>query len=49
LPTTVLIDKQGRVVCRAVGGRNFNHPEVRALIQQLIDAPAGRGNSEARP
>ncbi len=49
LPTTVLIDKQGRVVYRAVGGRNFNHPEVRALIQQLIDAPAGRGNSEARP
>ncbi|TCK17300.1 peroxiredoxin [Thiogranum longum] len=37
LPTTLLIDKQGRVVYRAVGGRNFNHPDVRALIQQLID------------
>ena len=37
LPTTLLIDKQGRVVYRAVGGRNFNHPEVRALIQQLLD------------
>ncbi len=38
LPTTVLIDKQGRVVYRAVGGRNFNHPEVRALIRELIEA-----------
>jgi len=37
LPTTLLIDKQGRVVYRAMGGRNFNHPEVRALIQQMID------------
>lgn len=36
LPTTVLVDKQGRVVYRAVGGRNFNHPEVRALIERLI-------------
>ena len=36
LPTTLLIDKQGRVVYRAVGGRNFNHPEVRALIEQLL-------------
>jgi len=39
LPTTMLIDKQGRVVYRAIGGRNFNHPDVRKLIQQLIDAP----------
>lgn len=37
LPTTVLVDKQGRVVYRAVGGRNFNHPEVRALIERLIE------------
>ncbi len=39
LPTTLIIDKQGRVVYRAIGGRNFNHPEVRKLIRQLIDAP----------
>ncbi len=39
LPTTLIIDKQGRVVYRAIGGRNFNHPEVRKLIQQLIDTP----------
>lgn len=36
LPTTVLIDKQGQVAYRAVGGRNFNHPEVRRLIEQLL-------------
>lgn len=38
LPTTVLIDRRGRVVYRAVGGRDFNHPEVRAIIRGLIDA-----------
>jgi len=36
LPTTVLIDKRGRVVYRAVGGRDFNHPEVRAIIRKLL-------------
>ncbi|MAT65258.1 MAG: thioredoxin [Gammaproteobacteria bacterium] len=38
LPTTVLIDPQGRVVYRAVGGRNFNHPEVQALIRGLMES-----------
>jgi len=38
LPTTVLIDKAGRVVYRAVGGRDFNHPEVRAIIRKLLAA-----------
>ncbi len=42
LPTTMLIDRQGRVVYRAVGGRNFNHPDVRALIQQLIDSTGSK-------
>lgn len=36
LPTTVLVDKRGRVVYRAVGGRDFNHPEVRAIIRKLL-------------
>lgn len=36
LPTTYLIDKQGKVRYRAVGGREFNHPEVVQIIQQLI-------------
>ena len=36
LPTTVLIDRRGRVVYRAVGGRDFNHAEVRAIIRGLL-------------
>lgn len=38
LPTTVIIDKQGRMAYRAVGGRDFDHPEVRELIRRLIAA-----------
>ncbi len=36
LPTTLLIDKQGRVVYRAVGGRDFDHPAVRKLVRELL-------------
>lgn len=36
LPTTYLIDKQGRIRYRAVGGREFNHPEVVKIINELI-------------
>lgn len=36
LPTTYLIDKQGKIRYRAVGGRLFNHPEVVAIINKLI-------------
>jgi len=38
LPTTVLIDKQGRIVYQAVGGRDFNHPEVRKIVRDLLSA-----------
>jgi len=38
LPTTVLIDKQGRIVYRAVGGRDFDHPEVRRIVSELLSA-----------
>ena len=37
LPTTYLIDKQGKVRYRAVGGRDFHHPEVVQIIKQLIE------------
>lgn len=40
LPTTVLIDRAGRVRYRAVGGRNFDHPEVRDLVRGLLEEPA---------
>lgn len=36
LPTTFIIDKKGRIVYRAIGGRDFNHPEVRKIISQLM-------------
>jgi thiol-disulfide isomerase/thioredoxin len=36
LPTTFLLDRQGRIVFRAVGGRDFNHPEVEQIIRELL-------------
>ena len=36
LPTTYLIDKKGKVRFRALGGREFDHPEVVKLIGRLI-------------
>ncbi len=36
LPTTYLIDKKGNMRFRAIGGREFDHPEVEKLIQELM-------------
>lgn len=36
LPTSFIVDKRGRVVYRAVGGREFDHPEMEKLIRALI-------------
>lgn len=36
LPTTFLVDKKGRVVASAIGGREFDHPEMVESIRKLI-------------
>jgi thiol-disulfide isomerase/thioredoxin len=36
LPTTLLINRQGQVAYRAIGGRDFDHPRVRAIVNQLL-------------
>jgi thiol-disulfide isomerase/thioredoxin len=36
LPTTFLVDKQGRIVASAIGGREFDHPEMVEMIRGLL-------------
>lgn len=36
LPTSFVLDKQGRLVYRAIGGREFDHPEIEKMIDTLI-------------
>lgn len=36
LPTTFIIDKRGRMAYRAIGGREFDHPEIVLLIDKLL-------------
>ena len=36
LPTTFLVDKRGRIVASAVGGREFDHPELVKTIRELL-------------
>jgi len=36
LPTTYLLDRDGNIRFQAIGGREFDHPEVEALIEQLL-------------
>ena len=36
LPTTFLVDKQGRIVASAIGGREFDHPELIQAIRELL-------------
>lgn len=39
LPTTFILDKQGRIAYRVVGGRDFDDPVILAQIRGLIEAP----------
>ena len=36
LPTTYLLDREGKIRYRAIGGREFDHPAVEALIEDLL-------------
>ena len=37
LPSSFIVDKQGRVVYRAMGGRDFDHPEIEQTIRALLE------------
>ncbi|HWO40326.1 MAG TPA: TlpA disulfide reductase family protein [Candidatus Eisenbacteria bacterium] len=41
LPTTFVIDRDGRAVARAIGPREWSSVPARKLIQELLDEPAG--------
>jgi len=36
LPTTFLVDKQGRIVATAIGGREFDHPAMVQAVRELL-------------
>jgi len=36
IPTTFIIDKEGRMIGRVIGPRNWKSPEIESLVQQLI-------------
>lgn len=36
LPMTYLLDKEGNIRYQAIGGREFDHPQVEALIKELL-------------
>jgi thiol-disulfide isomerase/thioredoxin len=36
LPTTYLLDREGKIRYQAIGGREFDHPEVERLIEGLL-------------
>jgi peroxiredoxin len=37
IPTTLLIDKKGRMVGRAIGPKDWKHPEIISILNQLIE------------
>jgi peroxiredoxin len=36
IPTTILIDKKGRIVGKKIGSKNWNSPEIISVLNQLI-------------
>ncbi len=36
IPSTYLIDKQGRIVAQAIGGRDYDSAAMRTLLDRLM-------------
>ena len=41
VPTSYLLDRQGRVALREVGKRDWNHPDMHRLVDALLAEPSG--------
>ena len=37
LPTTFVVDQRGRIVASAIGGREFDHPQIIRAIRELLE------------
>ena len=37
LPSTFIVDKQGRIAFSAIGGREFDHPEIEKALRKLLE------------
>lgn len=46
IPTTVLLDREGRVVSREVGARDWNSFGARGLIEALLAGTSGRKEAQ---
>lgn len=38
VPTSFVVDRQGKIAYRSLGARDWNDPEIRTVINRLIDA-----------
>ena len=37
LPTSFIVDREGRIIYKAIGGREFDHPDMTKLIESLLE------------
>ena len=42
LPTTFIVDKQGRITHRITGGRDWDNPGFRSALEAIIDQASGK-------